>query len=615
MENRFGFKDLLIIVLLLVTLISIWFWMTLQDRQHELLLDINDAQKTQADLLRSIDQQLRSGVAVSTGSNATDSSGNVPPDSEYFPRLMAPREDADFAFGDWFIDSFAQTVGKLTPIVQADAYQAEIERYVLESLIIRDPDTLEWRPWIAHKWTVAEDGLSIAYDLREDVVFSDGEPLTSEDVVFTYDLIMNPDIDAAALRTYYENISRVEAEGPHRVVFYLDEPYFRSLDFTGGMSILPKHFYEQFTPDQFNSEPGLLLGSGPYRLSVDPLDWEPGSGEIALVRNDNYWGPRPTFDRLVFREIPDESAELVAFRNRQIDRYGLTPERYERLKDDPNLLAQADLYEYATPTGGYRYIGWNQRRDGEPTFFADRDVRLAMTLLTNRQEMSQQLMAGLATVATGPFNPLGKQADPGIEPWPYEPDEAIALLKKAGFADRDDNGVLENEAGEEFRFKLIYPAGSVNYKQMAFYLKDAYARAKIALEPEPLEWNTMLQRINERNFDAITLGWTGSIEGDPKQIFHSSSMAAGGSNYISYSNEKLDQLIDDARTTLDEQERLEMWREAHQILHHGQPYTFLFFSKAVIFIDKRMKNVDIIRTGMNDRREMYVPTDLQRWSE
>lgn len=624
MDNRFGFKELVISVLLVALIVVVLLAMKQYDRQWETLQRIDQRLAEQTTTLINLNDTLRNARLTAATPPSTDAAASDPsddsaartPEDDPFYRILAPRENPDFAFGDWFIASFGQTVGKLTPlVVDGDAYTSQVGSFVLESLIVRDPETLEWRPWIARSWTVSEDGLTITFDLRENVRFSDGEPLTADDAVFTYEWINNPEVNTPQLRSYYENFESVTADGPYRVVFKLREPYFLSLEFAGGMPILPRHYYERFTPEEFNTMPGLLMGSGPYMLPMPPEQWQPGLGRIELVRNERYWGPRPTFDRLVWREITDETAELVAFRNGEVDRYGVRPEQYKQLKGDPNLLAKANLYEYSAPTFGYRYIGWNQKRNGEPTFFADPRVRRALTMLTNRQEMAEQLMAGLATVANGPFNPLGSQAAPDIEPWSYDPQRARALLAEAGWTDRDGNGVLENDRRQEFRFKLIYPSSSENYRQMAFYLKDAYARAGIVLEPDPTEWNTMLQRIDERNFDAITLGWTGSIEGDPKQIFHSDSIASGGSNYVSYANPELDALIDKARATIDKDERLKMWRQVHRILHEDQPYTFLFFTKAVVFMDKRIRNVQITRVGMNDVTEMYVPADLQRWGK
>ena len=604
MDNRFGFKDLVLFVLLLGILVVLLLAMKQYDRQWA--------------VLERIDTAVQQGVRVDATTVIGPGIGVGPqPPAEDDPhvRWFEARAMEGYAEGDWYVDAFRNTVGKLTPLLPTDAYQSRIEAYVLEPLITRDPQTLEWVPMLAESWGVSEDGLTIAYKLREDAKFSDGEPVTSADVVFTLDMIRNPEINAPQLVPYYEPVDEAIAVGPHIVVFRLNQPYFESLGITGGMQILAKHYYERFTPEEFNASTGLLFGSGPYRLQMDPEDWRPGTGQVELVRNENYWGPRPTLDKLVWREITDDNAQLVSMYNGDIDRYGVQPEKYAQLKGDADLLAKADLHEYRAVTAGYRYIGWNQVRDGEPTPFADVRVRRAMTMLLNRQEMCDQLMAGLATVATGPFNPLSRQYDPGVTPIAYDPEGAKALLAEAGYEDRDGDGVLEDASGKPFRFKLVYPASNLNYQQMGQYCKDAYARAGITMELDPTEWNTLLQRIDDRRFDAITLAWTSGIESDPKQIFHSDSIADGGNNYIGYRNEELDALIDQARVTVDEDERIAMWQQIHRILQDDQPYTFLFNTKSVIFLDKRFENVMLTKVGLNDRTEFFVPTSAQRWTQ
>ena len=610
MDNRFGFKDLLILVLLAAILGSIWLAMTQYDRQWEVMRRIDQNLAQQNETLRELKTAIGRGVRVADGGGAGRARG--PATVTHAGKPRGPSPTTPRATGS--STPFAQSVGKLTPIIPTDAYQSQVASYVLESLLTRDPDTLEWAPGLAEAWQVSDDGLTISFDLRQDLTFSDGAPLTSADVLFTLDLIRNPEINAPQLAPYYEPLDGVVAEGPHRVVFTLNTPYFLSLEITAGMDILPKHFYEKFTPDEFNASTGLLMGSGPYRLAVNPEDWRPGAGQIELVRNDNYWGLRPTFDRLRWQEITEEAAIEVSMRNGDIDRLGVRSDQYLRLKDDAGLNAKADLYEYNSVAAGYRYIGWNQRKDGKPTPFADVRVRRAMTMLLNREEMCAQLMAGLATVATGPFNPLSPQYDPGVEPIAYDPEGAKALLAEAGFRDGDGDGVLEDPNGEPFRFSLIYPSGINSYQQMAQYLRDAYARAGVVMDLDPTEFNTMLGRIDERNFEAITLGWSSGVESDPKQIFHSDSIAGGGNNYVSYRNEELDTAIDEARLTVDFDERTALWHRVHRILQTDQPYTFLFNSKSVVFLDKRFRNVMLTKVGLNDRTEYFVPKGEQRWT-
>lgn len=631
MDNRFGFKDLLTAVLLVAIIVMIGLAMRQFDRQYKGVIAIERKVDDLAGLQRQIDELQSalqalgssSGIAnplqvltTNSNSNAT-AAADLPPTTDPngpFKRLLAAREMPGYARGDWFVDAFGVGVKTLTPLVSSDVYQSTIEAQIMESLAARDPVTLEWVPLLAKSWTTSEDGLTITFKLREGIKFSTGEPFSSDDVVFTFNWIMNPKVDSPRQKGYYSNIESVTANGDYEVTFKLAKPYFQGFEICAGMSVMSKAFYGSFTEDEFNEAPGLLMGTGPYKLSINPIDWTPGSGKIELVRNELYWGVAPAMERLVYREMTDETARLVAFRNGEIDRYGPTPEQYLKLKTDKDLLEQNNLYEYETILGGYRYVAWNQLRGGKPTIFTDRRVRQAMAMLTNREAMAEELMVGLANPASGPFHRLGTQANPKVKPWAYDVQAAKNLLKEAGWEDRNGDGVLEDAAGTPFSFKLVYPSSSVNYQQMALYLKDAYARAGIAMEPDPLQWEIMLQRLSSRDFDAISLGWSGGIENDPHQIFHSDSIAEGGDNYINYSNPELDALIDKARVEMDLDKRLAIWHEVHRVLHEDQPYLFMWTQQSVVFVNKRFENIQSLKLGLSGVDEWFVPRDKQKWT-
>jgi peptide/nickel transport system substrate-binding protein len=447
--------------------------------------------------------------------------------------------------------------------------------------------------------------------MRPGVRFSDGQPLTADDVVFSYEFIMNPAIAAPRARAYYSKIARVEKTAEDEVTFIYEEPYFLAFELAAGMDIMPRHFYGRFEPEQFNQSLGLLLGSGPYRLE-DPEAWRPGQ-LIQLVRNERYWGVPPAFDRLVYREITHDIARMQAFRNGDTDQFGATPEQYIDMIRDQNLLARTHQFEYQNPIGGYRYIAWNQRQGEKPTRFADKRVRQALTMLLDRQRLIDEVMLGYAVLSTGPFNPLSRQFNPDIEPWPHDVARAEALLAEAGFV-RGRDGVLRGSDGQPFRFRLTYPSGSANYERMVLLVKDSFARAGIVVDPDPLEWAVFTDRLNNRNFDAITLGWTSGIETDIYQMFHSDLIADQGDNFISYRSPELDSLIEQARRTVKEDERMPLWRRAHAVLHEDQPYTFLFFGKTLRFIDKRISNIEPVKLGLNPTVEWFVPRDQQRWT-
>ncbi len=521
----------------------------------------------------------------------------------------------DYALGGWFVDSFSNTLQTVTPLVSTDAYASDVQSHVLESLLTRDPDTLKWQGKLAKSWKISDDGLTITFKLRDDVVFSDGEPFDSKDVVFTYNFIMNDKIKAPSLRAYYKQISSVKALGKYEVEFVFEKPYFKALAFSGGMDILSKKFYEPYLkdPEKFNQSKGLLIGTGPYRL-LDPKNWKTDQDNIELVRNNRYWGPvQPSFDRFMWRIIQNDSARLTTFRNGDIDLYsGAQPIDFEKLKDDKQLNEISNRFNYVSPSGGYAYIGWNQRLDGKPTRFADKRVRQAMTWLIDKQKIADDVYLGYRIPAVSPFGDISPQHDPSLKYRGQDIEKGKALLKEAGFEDRDGDGVIEDKDGKPFEFELIYFGNNESTKRMVLLLKDMYARAGIKLKPVPSEWPVMLEHLDKKDFQAITLGWGGTIESDLYQIFHSSQIKEGD-NRTSYVNKELDKVIEAARRETDEAKRMLLWHKAERILYDDLPYTFLVRGKTIGFYNKRIKNVRMTKTGLNiGSIENYIPKALQK---
>ena len=161
---------------------------------------------------------------------------------------------------------------------------------------------------------------------------------------------------------------------------------------------------------------------------------------------------------------------------------------------------------------------------------------------------------------------------------------------------------------------MVYFQGSDDTTRIVLFLKDLYARAGVSLIPKPTEWSVMLDFLNNRNFDAITLGWSSGVETDINQMFHSAQIEGGGQNFINYKNTELDDLIDQARSTVEEEVRMPLWQQAEAVMHDTQPYTFLMRRKSLLFIDDRFQNLEITKLGLNTSQvpvETYVPLDSQ----
>lgn len=617
MQNQLSTKVWLIYSLLGVLIVMLLLAMYQIDRQWLKLTEMQSALSEQVKALRELRNTIANGVPqMNTGvQNSTDNSI-----SPAFQRAYAAIGLADYAQGDWSVDAFGTNLKTITPLISADAYAASIQGYVLESLLTRNPDTLEWEGMIAKSWTISPDGLVIIFKMRDDVKFSDGEPLTADDVVFSFDFIMTDAIQAPRERAYLDKIKQVKANGKYEVTFTFKEPYFEALSLSGSMSILPKHFYAGYLkePQKFNESKGLLLGSGPYKLA-NPKNWTPDKGNVELVRSEHYWGDvQPTFNRILWKIIQNDSARLTTFRNGDIDTYSARPVEYQTLKNDKQIIAKSQNFEYMPPIAGYSYIGWNQERAGKPTRFADQRIRLAMTYLTDVNRIIKDVFLNYSEPAVSPFSNASKQHDTGLKPYQYNLDRAKQLLKEAGYEDRNGDGVLEDKAGNIFEFKLTYLESNEDTKRMVLLLKDLYAKAGVRLVPFPQEWPVMLENLDKKDFDAITLGWTSGIETDLFQMFHSAQILDNGDNRISYKNPKLDKLIEEARRTVDENKRMPLWQQAEKTLYEDQPYTFLMRRKNLLFIDKRIHNLQMTKLGLNMGSlpiETYVPLNQQKYTQ
>ncbi|WP_018872186.1 peptide-binding protein [Thioalkalivibrio sp. ALJ16] len=619
MSRHFGWIVTLIVLGILLLLVMVQV-----DRQWQRMAAMQNTMSEQARDLRALRRSLQSLEGdLASGRFAGADAERAPRVDEVpsaFRRSAAAATADDYAEGDWLVQAFGTGLATITPYVSSDAYASEVQNYVLESLVQRDPESLEWQGLLAEAWEFDDSGTELTFRLRPGLQFSDGEPLTAADVEFTFDFLMTDAIAVPRARAFLEMIESVEALDERRVRFVFEEPFFDAMRVAGGLDVLPKHFYERYLdePETFNESRGILLGSGPYRME-DPTGWTPDAGRVELERNPRYWGPvEPSFDRLVWRVIQNDSARLTTFRNRDIDVYGARPREYARLRDDEALRERADTFEYMSPTAGYSYIAWNQKRNGEATRFADPRVRRAMSHLTDVDRLIEEVMLGYAERAISPFSPRSDQHNPELDPIPYNVERALELLAEAGYREKNRDGVLVNADGEPFSFDLVYFQDNEDTRRIALFLRDLYARAGVEMRPQPTEWSVMLERLSRQDFDAITLGWTSGVEVDIFQMFHSSQTVAGGDNFIHYQNPELDAVIEAARGEVDEAARMQHWREAERILVEDQPYTFLMRRQTLAFIDRRIRNLEQTALGLNlgfVPVEVYVPFEQQRYGQ
>ncbi len=508
--------------------------------------------------------------------------------------------------------------------------------YIYETLI--SYDYADWsysRPILAKKFEVSDDGKTYRFYLRDNITWHDGEPMTIDDVVFSMKALMNPFVDDAPLRAYYDKVIDAHAEGDSVFVISTSEYYFMNLEFLGGFAIMPKHIWDpkgymdEFTiadlndprvtrerseirqfaddfnahsqgrPVGFDAEP--IIGSGPWRFDK----WITGE-YMSMVRNDSYWNKDEIYiplmaedgtnlDKIIIKTIQDPTAMLTALKSGEVDFLPrMRAIQYFEQTNTDDFLDQFQKVTYNVPA--YSYIGWNN----DKPYFQDKRVRQAMTMLVDRDSYNKYIGYDLGVPTIGPFYIFGKQYNHNVPRWPYDPIRAVELIEEAGWIDHDGDGIRDKD-GVPFSFIFSVSAGSRGAKYLSLMMKEDLRKIGINVDIRQLEWSVYVENLRDRQFDVVMLLWIGGLETDPYQIWHSDNIGSRGSNYIGFRNDEADSLIKNARYEIDEVKRNAMYYRLQEIFHDEQPYTFMFYQRDPGAYTKRFNGVKWIpiRPGYN----------------
>lgn len=481
--------------------------------------------------------------------------------------------------GGTFIFNLGAEPSTIHPITSTDLYSRFVKDYVLDSLLDRDAETYEWKPRLAEKWEISKDKKVFTFFLRKNAFFHDGHPVTAEDVKFSFDAVFNPAYSAAHLIPYFEGLSRVEIVDPYTVKFYTKDNYYKNFDTAASLlKVIPKHIYSDVEKSKKMNK--QIIGCGPYALD----SYDRGQ-KIMLKKFDKWYGNSNAeykgsynFEYIKMTFVKEENVELEMIKKGDLDYLALTAEAYNKKTEGEPWGTKVIKYkvENSAPKS-YGFIGWNFRRD----LMKDRNVRLALAHLLNREEMNKKFRYGMGQLATGPYYIGSMYHSPNIKAIEYNPTKALEILKKAGWTDSNKDGVLDKMVGgkrEDLRFTLIHSSKDAE-KYFTMYKEDL-KKAGIDMEIKYLEWNSFVKLLDDGNFDAVALAWGGGdVDEDPKQIWHSSSAVPGGSNFIAYKNPETDKLIDQARQEYDLNKRKKLLQKFDEIVAADAPYAFLFNDK------------------------------------
>jgi peptide/nickel transport system substrate-binding protein/microcin C transport system substrate-binding protein len=497
--------------------------------------------------------------------------------------------------GGTFLFNLGSTPPTLHPLSSTDYYASIVQGYMIEGLLTRDPDTYEWVPALAKDWKISKDGKTFTFTLRDGVLWSDGKPVTVEDVKFSFDAIVDPEnkYKTAHMTPYYENIEKVEIVDNKTVRFHAKNSYFKNFDVAAGLSIVPKHVYENPSKKQKKKLNKTVIGSGPYVVK----SFKRGQ-KIVLEKNPKWWGLKDpyfkgsnNYKRVFMKFIKNDTIAIEMLKKSKLDFLGLTPEDYT--KKATGKMWGKDVFKKKVENDapqGYSFIGWNLKNP----IFQSRNVRLALYHLVNRELMIKKFESGMSEMAIGPWYKKSIYADNSVKPILFNADKAIKLFRKDGWKDSDGDGILDkviNGQKRKMSFEILEPRKEFE-KYLTIFKEDA-KKVGVDVRIKLIEWSSFLKLLDEKKFDAVRLGWSGgSVDIDPKQIWHSESARAGGSNFISYSNPKVDKLIDEARFTMDKKARVKKLKKVFREIAKDVPYVFFFNKKYSLYAHTKKMKMD-----------------------
>lgn len=470
----------------------------------------------------------------------------------------------------------------ISPLSGSDGYTTAVHSYIFESLLTNDLDSYEWKPALATEWKVSEDKRTFEFKLREGVKWHDGTEFTADDVKYSYDVIFTDDFKAVQYRPFYEAIKEVQVLDKYRVKFIVKDDYFQNFDICAGIKVLPKHFYSnQANKQNFGKE---IVGTGPYVMEK----YDRGQ-KMILTKNKDWWGNNVEAEKdsyqiskVVLRFVSEENVSLELLKKGDIDFLGVRAEGFikKMVGDIWDKRVVKVKTENKSPKG-YNFIAFNMKHP----VLKDKQVRHALSLLFNRPLMLDKFEYNMSEYATGPIYVQSDYASPDVKPVPYDPNEALKILRAAGWKDNDKDGFLDKVIDgrkTKLSFTIMEPSPEI-MKYLTVFKEDA-SKAGVEVNIKNIEWNSFIKLLDERNFEAVRLAWGGgSVDWDPKQIWHTDSIKGAGSNFISYSNPQVDKLIDSARKIFDKEKRIKELRKVHEMISADYPYIFFFNSKYTLY--------------------------------
>jgi peptide/nickel transport system substrate-binding protein len=503
------------------------------------------------------------------------------------PALLPVNPEVVPSSGGVYSEALVGSFNRLNPVLDyINPADQDVSRLIFSSLLRFDDRGLPVND-LVESMGISQNGQNYNISLRENALWHDGQPLTSEDVVFTVDLLQSEDLPIPEdIRSLWQTVE-AEALDEHTLQFRLPEPFAPFLDYLT-FGILPQHLLGDLSPEeiidaQFNLQP---IGSGPFRFDQFLVDGDQVTG-VTLTAFEDYYADPAFIEQVTFKYYPDADSAISAYQSGEVLGIG-------QVTNDilPVALQEPDLNMHSGQVPLLSIIFLNLDNPQVP-FFQDVEIRRALLMGLDRPRMISQLNDGQATLAHGPIFPGSWAYYDGIEKIVYDPEAAIQILRAAGYTIPASGGSLRtNEEGQSLSFELVYPEG-IKFEALAQAIASDWAQLGVeanlqAVEPDEL----VAGYLDPRTYEAalVDINLTRSPDPDPYP-FWDQAQITGGQNYSKWDDRPASEYLEEARIQLDRSERQRLYNNFQVRFASELPALPLFYTIYNYGIDQRVNGV------------------------
>ncbi|HDR3895253.1 MULTISPECIES: ABC transporter substrate-binding protein [Bacillus] len=490
---------------------------------------------------------------------------------------------------DTLVVGISKPGGVFLPYFQQNGWDGNVTSVIFASLVSTDKQGKPI-PELAEKWDVSSDQLTYTFHLRKDLKFSDGSPLTADDVAFTLTLLHDKayegevDISQYAVKggkEYKEgkatSIEGIQVVDPQTIKITTEKVNSQAIFVLGG-TVLSKAYYgkdykQNTSLDYLKDLYGKPLAAGPYKFEK----YIPGQ-EVRFVANENYYAGKPKIQNFIYK-ITSGDTKLQLFQTGEVDHTGLGT--------GDEVLEQAKALEFANiqieTAPSYSYIYMNNK-----PYLKDKKVRQALIYGLDRKKYVDTALKGYGTVANVPIHPTSwAYTEEGVNKYEYDKEKAKKLLDEAGWKVGSD-GIREKD-GQKLKLSYFGPSSAKDSDLLIPIAKENYKEIGVEFNPEFMDFNTMLSKVNKGDYDLASVSTP--ITSDPSETA-GEYLSTANETSLGYKNAKVDELIQKGIETVDIEKRKPIYKELYKELSDDPPVILLNYRRTITGYNGNIKGID-----------------------